>query len=308
MTLGGATMGTTWSVALWAPTSVRRATIAAAIDAELAAVVEEMSSWSPTSALSRFAQAPAGGWRALPARFGAVMAAALAVAADSDGAFDPAIGALVDLWGFGPRPACDGPPDAQAVADALARGGWRRLRLAQGRLFQPGGVALDLSGIAKGFAVDQVAARLARAGAASALVEIGGELAAFGVKPDGLPWWVELETPADAASVPPATLALCGAAVATSGGYRRFRVVEGVRVQHTLDPRTGRPVDNGVIAVSVLHASCLYADAYATAIAVLGQAAGLAFATRLGLAARLVVDGPAGPSAVLTPALAAMLD
>jgi len=139
-----------------------------------------------------------------------------------------------------------------------------------------------------------VAATLAQLGIVHALVEIGGELVGFGVRPDGQPWWVDLETPPGVA-VAPLRIALHGLAVATSGDSRRGR--------HTIDPRTGRPIDNGVVSVSVIAADALTADAWATALTVLGPA-GDALAAAQGIAARIVT---ATGGEVLTPALAAML-
>ncbi len=195
LALAGQTMGTTWSVKLVAPPTASAEALTAMVQRELDAVVAQMSPWEAGSDLSRYNRALAGTWTALPAAFAQVLACALDVAERTAGAFDPTLGALVDLWGFGPRPFTGGPPDPAAVAAARDATGWRRLVLDGDRLFQPGGLHLDLNGIAKGFAVDQVAAALDRAGARSYLVEVGGELRGTGAKPDGQPWWVELERP-----------------------------------------------------------------------------------------------------------------
>ncbi|MFT7722290.1 MAG: FAD:protein FMN transferase [Roseateles sp.] len=310
--LGGATMGTTWRVlalaglaqpAAWAP----------AIDACLRLVIEQMSTWLADSALSRFNAAPAGSWHALPDELMGVLDCALRVAAASDGAFDPAAGALVDLWGFGPGPQrFDAPgftaPDAAACAAALAHGGWRRLRVDGARVLQPGGLRLDFSGIAKGYAVDLVADTLRALGVRHCLVEIGGELRGHGLKPDAQPWWVDLETPPDIAASPalPATrLALHGLSVATSGDYRRFfTAADGRRHAHTIDPRSGRPVAHAPASVSVVHAQCMWADAWSTALTVLGPDDGLALARRERIAARwLVRRADGGVDERLSPAL-----
>ena len=294
--LGGETMGTRWSVRAVLPAGLGASAVHAAVVARLDAIVAEMSHWLPTSLLSRFNRAAAGSAMVLPPDFAEVMARGLAIAAATGGAFDPAIGRLVDLWGFGPVPVAEA-PDAAALDAARAASGWRRLGWSAGdrRLSQPGGVALDLSGIAKGFAVDAVAATLARLGVVHALVEIGGELVGRGVRPDGQPWWVDLEAP-PGVDVAPLRIALHGLAVATSGDYRRGG--------HTIDPRTGRSTDNGVVSVSVIAADALSADAWATALTVLGPEAGGALAAGQGVAARIVVEGG---DETLTPALEAML-
>ena len=299
VTLSGATMGTTWRVDCVAPPRDSAAGLRAAIVARLDAIVGAMSQWEPGSALSAYNHAPAGRWCTLPPDLAAVMAAALEIAAASDGAFDPAIGRIVDLWGFGPPPF-GGPPAADVLAAACAASGWRRLAFDPGarRLRQPGGLALDLSGIAKGFAVDAVADLLTAAGVRHCLVEIGGELAGRGVRPDGDPWWVDLEDP-PGVDVPPIRVALHGLAVATSGDYRRGA--------HSIDPRTGVAATGGVIAVSVLPPSAMLADGWATALTVLGPVAGAALAVREGLAARMLWREGDAVREYLSPALAAML-
>src|SRR5690606_10699828 len=167
-----------------------------AVQARLDAIVAQMSSWEPESNLSRFNRAPAGSWHALPDDFFTVMDCALQVARDSDGAFDPAIGALVGAWGFGAHAHARGVPDGATLADARATSGWRRLQLDRDsrRLLQPGGLALDLSAIAKGYGVDAVLELLRERGIGAALVDVGGELRAHGRKPDGTPWRVLVES------------------------------------------------------------------------------------------------------------------
>lgn len=296
--LAGETMGTVWRVRCAVPAAFDMAALRATIVRRLAGVVAEMSHWEPDSRLSRFNRASAGSWTKLPPDFATVIAAGLDIAARSGGAFDPAIGRLVDLWGFGPRPHTRVPSDAQ-VAGALAVSGWQRLAFdrSAGWLRQPGGVALDLSGIAKGYAVDAVARLLREQNVAHALVEIGGECLGLGVRPDLDPWWVDIEMP-PGADIAPLRVALHGLAVATSGDY--------VRGHHTLDPRTGRPA-RGVTSLSVLHPSAMIADAWASALTVLGPDAGAALATREGLAVRCVYRAEEGVREWLSPGLAAML-
>ncbi|MGE0716237.1 MAG: FAD:protein FMN transferase [Alphaproteobacteria bacterium] len=297
-------MGTTWSVRIVAPPG--RPPARQAIEAALALVDRQMSNWRADSDIARFAAAAAGEWVALPEEAFTVVAEALAVAADSAGAYDPTVGPLVDLWGFGPGGTRVTAPDARAIAAARARTGWARIALDRATrcLRQPGGVALDLSAIAKGFAVDLVSGRLADAGFANHLVEIGGELKGEGVKPDGTPWFVALERPPGIENAVESVAVLHGLAVATSGDYRRFFEAGGSRYAHTIDPRSGRPAADPPAAVSVLHASCMTADALSTALTVLGVEAGMAFARDRGIAALFVTRR----GEHMTPALAAMLD
>ena len=297
--LAGETMGTTWRVLLAPSPRVNVARVEAAIITRLAGLVAEMSHWDLRSLLSRFKRARAGSWLVLPPDFATVIAAAMSIAEASGGAFDPAIGRLVNLWGYGP-PGPTVPPDARAIQTAHLASGYARLTYdpAARRLRQPGGLTLDLSGIAKGYAVDTVADLIAAAGMPHALVEIGGELAGRGVRPDGEPWWVDLE-PVPDADLRPLRVGLHQLAVATSGTY--------LRGDHNLDPATGRPVADAPASVSVLHASAMIADAWASALSVLGPVAGMAMAERHCLAARIVANAADGYVEHLSPAVAAML-
>jgi thiamine biosynthesis lipoprotein len=225
----------------------------------------------------------------LPPRFYAVLSHALAVAEQTGGAFDPTIGALVDLWGFGANPPGETLPSDASIKTAKASVAWRKLtRHRDGKLRQPGGVQLDLNGIAKGYAVDEASALALRAGLTSHLMEIGGELCGAGVKPDGEPWWVDVEQPPNS-TAPRTIAALYNIAIATSGDYRRSAIVEGKIISHTLAPATGRPIENGVASVTVFHQSCMQADAYSTALQVLGPERGIAFANAHDLAALMLV-------------------
>ena len=306
--LAGDTMGTTWSVKLTAQPTADVPALAAMVQRALDAVVREMSPWEPLSNLSRYNRAEAGSWTALPAAAATVLRRAIEIAAATDGAFDPTLGALTDLWGFGPRPFSGQPPPREAVEGARDHGGWKRLTLDGDTLFQPGGLRLDLNGIAKGFGVDQAAAALERAGVKSYLVEVGGELRGTGAKPDGQPWWVELERPPTANDAPRTVVALHDLSVATSGDYRRFFDHDGRRYAHTLDPISGAPSDHGVVSVTVLAKTCMDADAWATALTVMGPETALAFATTHDLPALIVSKAAKGLEERLSPALQAMLD
>jgi thiamine biosynthesis lipoprotein len=297
--LAGETMGTRWHIRLACPPGADTDALRRAVQARLDGLVHQMSHWRPDSVLCRFNRAPAGTWAVLPPDFATVMRTALELAERSVGAFDPTLGALVDLWGFGPVSVAARPSDA-AIEQARAHSGWQRTAFdpVANRLHQPGGLHLDLSGIAKGYAVDALAALLTGYDIRHFLVEVGGELSGRGLKPDGAPWWVDLENPGTDA-LAPFRVALHGLAVATSGDY--------VRGPHNLDPATGRPATQHVISASVIHQSAMHADAWASAFTVLGADAGLALAAREGIAARIVARSETGLREVITPALLALL-
>jgi thiamine biosynthesis lipoprotein len=308
-TIGGETMGTRWSLRFVARPGFDALLLAQRCQEALDRVVGQMSNWLAGSDLDRFNRARPGSWYSVEPDFFRVIRTGLEIAEASEGAFDPTSGPLVDLWGFGPAPARLEPPSPVEIADAMLRVGWQQIALDRParRIFQPGGAAFDLSGIAKGYAVDLLADTAAALGVTHVLAEIGGELVGRGVQPDGQPWWVEVELPSGAA-LPPTRIALHELAVATSGDYRRFFYHGGRRYAHSIDPRTGHCVDNGVASVTVVHRSCLVADALATALTVLGPEAGMAFASTHGHAALFTLRTAEGYEERLSPALSVMLD
>lgn len=305
---GGPTMGVTWSVKALAPAEFDRARAHDQIQGLLNRIVGQMSTWEPQADISRFNRAPAGAWMDAPSAFAHVLERGLHWAQTSGGAFDPTTGALVNLWGFGAAGAVSMPPSPAEIEDALGRAGWDRLAVQGARIYQPGGLQLDFSGIAKGFGVDEVSRALAVMGLCDHLVEIGGELRGSGVKADGSPWWAQIAAP-PGVDLPggPILVALHGLSIATSGDYERRFEHGGCAYSHTIDPRTGRPIENGLRSVSVVSPDCVDADASCTALGVLGLEAGLAFATAEGLAAHFLVEQADGLEEFLSPAFEAML-
>ncbi|MYM37375.1 FAD:protein FMN transferase [Duganella sp. FT94W] len=304
----GRSMGTSWSVRLVAAPDAATSAVCdqlqAGLQQQLDAIVAEMSHWEPESDLGRFNRAPNDSWHSLPPAFFDVLSFAMEVGRASGGAYDPTAGSLVNLWGFGPWGRFDQPdfvpPSAEEVVIARAQLAARPVRLRRDgrKALQPGGVQLDLSAVAKGYSVDRLSYYLKTQGFAHHLVEVGGELRGAGFKPDGQPWWVMLEQVGDAArdvGVPDQlVLALHGLAVATSGDYRRYFDWDGQRYSHTIDPRSGLPIANDLASVTVVHAQCMAADAWSTALTVLGSHDGLRLAELQGLAARFVARRPDG--------------
>lgn len=283
--LHGPTMGTRWSVRCDAAPGLDRPALQAALQAAVDQVDAQMSPWKPGSALVRLNQAAPGTWIGLPAEMLEVLAAAEEICRLSGGAFDPAVGALVDAWGFG---AARDAPDAQAIA--AARGAPRaplhqalELDLGAGRARKRAPLQIDLCGIAKGYAVDRLCAVLQQHGVQSALAALDGELRALGTQADGAPWPVALERPEAGLRAVQGVIELQDLAVATSGDYRHFVQLGQERLAHSMDGRSGQPVRNAVASVTVLAPTCMAADAWATALLVAGPGEGLALAQRLGL-------------------------
>lgn len=295
LALDGRTMGTTWSVRVAAPPpGLREAALRADVEARLVRINALMSTWDPASELSRFNAAPIGEWFAVDAELVAVVEAARTLGELSEGAFDVTVGPLVNLWGFGPQAEVgrDAVPSEAALEAALRRVGFAGVetRRAPPALRRTADLEVDLSAIAKGYGVDAVASILEAHGVQRYLAEIGGELRARGHNARDVPWQVGIETPdAQQRGVAREAIGLDGAAVATSGDYRNFFTVDGVRYSHTIDPTTGRPVTHDVASVTVIHSSAMWADGWATALNVMGAERGLALAAEQDLAVLFIL-------------------
>jgi len=287
--IDGLAMGTSWSVKIAAPAEdLDSDALAADVARRIEAIEQTMSTYRPDSALSRFNDRQDTNWAAVPEELCGVVAAALAIGRDSSGAFDVTVGPLVDLWGFGPEMRSPEPPPPALLEAARASSGYENLEADCTRPALRKSVPalrVDLSAIAKGYAVDAVAALLDRHDVAEYLVEIGGEVRARGRNASDRPWAIGIEMPDRAARQVSRVIELDGASLATSGDYRNFFEHEGRYYSHTIDPRTGAPVLHDLAAVSVVHADAMEADAWATALLVLGPADGPSLAREYGLAA-----------------------
>ncbi|MBB3225775.1 thiamine biosynthesis lipoprotein [Luteibacter sp. Sphag1AF] len=308
----GEVMGTTWSVNAVMPEGTDPEYIRKGIQAEVDKVDLQMSTWKPQSDLSRFNNAPAGTWQVLPPEFFDVLTYALQLASSSGGAYDPTVGPLVNLWGFGPDRHPHDIPTPEAIAAAKQRVGWQRITLdpAGRRARQPGGVYVDLSSVAKGYSVDQVARWLDAQGVHAYLVEVGGELRAHGRKPDGSSWHVGIERPGAASAAAGVDqieriISLDDRAIATSGDYRHFFETGGKVFSHHIDPRTGYPVKHRIASVSIIAADCMHADSLGTTMTVLGPEDGMAYATQHDIAVLFVIYGDNGFEERMSPAFAA---
>ncbi|NKN33231.1 FAD:protein FMN transferase [Marichromatium bheemlicum] len=291
--LQGRTMGTHYSIKFFGhPDGLEIGELQARIDARLERVNDLMSTYRPDSELSRFNASESDDWFPVSSELATLVALAERISLFSIGAFDVTVGPAVNLWGFGPGQPPEQLPSDEQLAEVRERIGFPRLEY---RLDPPAlrkekpGVYVDLSGIAKGHGVDQVAAVLEAAGVTDYLAEVGGELRASGTKPDGSPWRIAIERPETGAREVYHVVTLHDSAMATSGDYRNFYTRDGKLYSHTINPITARPVTHTLASVSVIAADCAQADALATALLVLGPEAGFALAETHDIAAFFVV-------------------
>jgi thiamine biosynthesis lipoprotein len=295
---GGPTMGTTYRVLIDETLSEDRVTaVRESVTASLDEVNRLMSTWDPESEISRFNRYRGPGpFRISPPTLD-VLSIAIDVAERSGGAFDPTVAPLVEAWGFGPTGAAsDRAPISEVEGRAPGRPdvpGFSRIAIdaeAMTLVKLDPDIELDLSGVAKGYAVDRIAEALAGLGLSRFMVEIGGELRATGTKRNGRSWRAGIEAPVVGRREVFHAFDLVDSGLATSGDYRNFREVEEGRIGHIIDPRSGRPVDWQGASVTVLHEEAAVADAWATALSVLGPVEGHALAEREGLAALFLVQ------------------
>lgn len=303
--LAGPTMGTRYTVKFYPGADhVDARLIQSEIDTLLERINDEMSTWRPDSELSRFNKSSSTGWFAVSADLAYVVEAAGAISALSNGAFDVTVGPVVNLWGFGPQRRAAELPSQQQIRETMDRVGYQRLSVRStppALRKQHADLYVDLSAIAKGFAVDEVARLLDDRRIPSYLVEIGGELKARGAKGDGSAWNVAIERPVSGERMAQDVVALRDVAIATSGDYRNYVQKDGKRYSHTIDPHTGRPVDHGLTSVSVITDSAMRADALATAIMVMGPENGYRLAVQEALAAQMILRSGDRLRVMVTP-------
>jgi len=278
--LTGRTMGTTYHVKAVVGRFYDGAGLQAIIEERLEAVNQSMSTFRPTSEISRFnASRQVGDPFPISNDFLTVMQVAQRVYALTEGAWDGTVKPLVDLWGFG-KSATPQVPSPDEINRQLFQIGFEHIEItAEGSLIKRrAGITLDLASIAKGYGVDQIAHVIREEGVTDFLVEIGGEVFASGKRLDGQNWKVGINRPQTTAAYNAVykALTLHDQAMATSGDYRNYFEANGKRYSHVMDPRTGYPVSNGVISVSIIAPTCTLADGMATAIMVMGPAQGIA--------------------------------
>ena len=296
-TYAGTTMGTTYTVRVVVASPTPEPVVGDDIQRMLDSIDVLMSTYDAASEVSRFNAARTTEPFPMSADTMAVIGRALDISLETGGAFDITVGPLVDAWGFGPTVRGHVLPTDNEVARLLTRVGSMRLELdldgGTVRKDTPE-LAVDLSAIAKGHAVDRVAEILSTHGIDRYMIEVGGEVRTAGVNERGGVWRIGIERPDPSGASIQRVVELGDAALATSGDYRNFYEVDGRRLSHTIDPRTGRPVTHALAAVSVIDESCARADALATALEVLGPDEGYALASERGWSALFLVRDDAG--------------
>lgn len=277
---GGETMGTGYSVKITGKIKQSELEeIHERIEAELAEVNRQMSTWDPESEISRFNHFQSLEGFQCSQAFGTVVRRALELSKGSGGAFDPTLQPLLNLWGFGSEAEDMQVPDQHAIKVIKETTGWDKLKVDENSKLwktEPE-LSLALGAIAKGYGVDAVGRILDEFGLEDWFVEIGGEVLARGLNPDGIPWRIGIQYP----TTNPMSTKLQGivsvksGAIATSGDYRNYMEEDGVVYSHILDPRTGYTVKSDTASVTVSAPNCMDADGIATALFVMGVEDGI---------------------------------
>ena len=291
--LSGKTMGTVYDVKIASSDSLDLAELQTAIDNLLEGINERMSTYDPDSLLSQFNAAENTEWFDVTPDVASLVSAAHRVSKDTSGAYDVTLGTVVDLWGFGTDMSVTEKPALDLILDEMYNVGHQLLVVSrdqrQLRKLVPN-LKVDLSSIAKGYAVDEIGTLLEQRGHNRYVVEIGGELRTRGQSAKHKPWTIAIESP-DTLVNPDSfnSIVVENSHIATSGDYRNYREVDGKRFSHILDGRSGYPIEHNLASVTVLHGSTMQADAWATAFMVLGPDETLKIAESSGLPVSLIV-------------------
>ncbi|MCW0310654.1 FAD:protein FMN transferase [Pantoea ananatis] len=293
MVLEGKTMGTVWRVSLAGVEAGRRAALQQRIQQRLDADDAELSTWKPTSVLSRFNQSRATTPQPVSENMADIVTIALRIGKKTSGAMDITVGPLVNLWGFGPDKQPSHIPDDSQIAAAKALTGLQHLRVIQGGEGQwlqkdlPG-LYVDLSTVGEGFATDHLARLMEQEGINNYLVSVGGAVLSRGMNAQNQPWRVAIQKPTDRENAVQARVDLQGHGISTSGSYRNYYELDGKRLSHIIDPATGRPIDHKLVSATVIATTALEADGWDTGLMVLGTEKAKALAIKEKLAVYLI--------------------
>ncbi|MGB0467607.1 MAG: FAD:protein FMN transferase [Pontibacterium sp.] len=301
-TVQGLTMGTSYSVK-WVSKDAETEQLHKLIDKTLVDINNSMSTYIKTSELSRLNQSASLDWMPVSRSLFDVLRLSTHLSEKTGGAFDVTVGPLVNLWGFGPEGQVLKAPDEAAVLSERQRIGYENITLKADQQVRKttANLYIDLSAVAKGYAVDRIASLLESRGIERYLVEIGGELRANGLKPAAKHWRIAIESPDSGTRAIQRIINVKDVAIATSGDYRNYFEENGVRFSHTIDPMTGKPITHRLASVTVLAASCAEADALATAFMVMGADRGLNYAQKNGVHALFIRKTETGFEEIITP-------
>lgn len=304
--LSGQTMGTTWSVVMLPNSDGPDANnLKQLLQKRLDQINSLMSTYDPTSEISRFNDQISTDWFAISADTMQVIELSQAISSLTGGAFDISVGPLVELWGFGVAERGETIPSEDQIKKLLAQVGYENIRLHREPVTiskQVPELRIDLSAVAKGYAVDALAEILEQQGFRNYLLEVGGELQISGHRGDGTPWQIAIEKPSEGVREVATIFPLTNTALATSGNYRNFYMEEGQRYSHTIDPVSGKPVRHKLASVTVLDQTCARADALATALMVLGEEKGRLLCEKNQIAAYFLIHEKASMAVYASPA------
>ncbi len=264
------------------------------VEAILAEVDQQMSTYRSDSLVERFNRLPANSCQSMPEAVLQLVRFGEQLSNDSGGAYDLTVEPLMDLWGFGPQSRVERVPDARELERARERVGYRHLYIEENRLCKNTAAEVDFNSIAAGYTVDRISERLQRLGLKDFLVEVTGELKALGRKADGSPWRIGLEGPQDDQQVAERVIDLDGYGMSTSGDYRNYFEQDGRRYSHTFDAVTGAPVQHELAAVTVVDRSALRADGLSTLLLILGPDKGWDYAEDHKIAAFFMIRNAKG--------------
>lgn len=296
--VSGSTMGTTWRLTILDADGPRAKELVHVRLNELEAI---FTNWRADSAVSRFNASRTTEWQPIPRELAEVMTLAQRVSKESHGAFDVTMAPLINAWGFGPQGRQAQLPDESVVAKLMRNCGWQKIEVELEppmlRKTHPE-VEINVSALVEGYAVDDLVKKLRAQGWPNFLLDVGGELYASGKKPHENYWQVGVQKPDAQKGMMEGSMPLHDKALATSGTYRQFVEKDGKRLPHVLDARFGRPVEHDLVSVSVVADSCFEADAWATALLILGPWEGRELAKRVGLDALFLAQSrnPTSPS------------
>lgn len=291
--ISGPTMGTSYNITLFPAKGVTLdgKSLKGSIDESLTRINQQMSTWVKDSEISLFNQSQSTEWYPISPEFAKVVTAAQDISKRSNGAFDVTVGPLIRMWGFG-KDFKNNNPDQASIDTAIQNIGYQKLEV---RLSPPAlrkqipQLQINLSAIAKGYAVDAIAEHVSQQNISSYLVEIGGEIRANGVKVNGDLWRIAIEKPSSKERSVQQGILLKDTGVATSGDYRNYVERDGKRYSHTIDPSTGKPIIHQLASITILHDSAMMADGLATAVMVLGEKKGKTFIADNKLKAYMIV-------------------